>query len=90
MPIRQRKIIDPVHIGVHPPGGDFVQQRLPQVRGETIDERDFGAAAFRPSLSPKRTASGKPPAPPPTMTMRCRAGCGACIRVSPWPVAATR
>src|SRR3982751_3063795 len=31
-----------------------------------------------PSLSPRRVASSSPPAPPPTMTMRCSAGGGEC------------
>ena len=46
MPIRQRKIVDPMHISVHPPRRDLVQQRLPQMRSETVDQGNFGAAVL--------------------------------------------
>lgn len=43
MPIGQRKVIDSVHIGVHPPRRHLVQQRLPQMRCETVDQGNFRA-----------------------------------------------
>ena len=42
MPVRERQIVDVVHVDVHAPRRDLVQQRLPNMRLEMIDERDFG------------------------------------------------
>jgi hypothetical protein len=44
MPVRQREIVGGVRVGVHAAGGDFVQQRLPDVRLESIDQRNLGLA----------------------------------------------
>ena len=44
MPVRERQIVDVVHVDVHAPCRNLVQQRLPNVRLEMIDERDLGAA----------------------------------------------
>gem|GEM_PF-237435 len=40
VPVRLRQIIELVQAEVHAAGGDFVQQRLPQVGARLIDERD--------------------------------------------------
>ena len=45
VPVRHEEVIDVVQVGVHPSGGDLVQQRLPQVRREAVDERDGRASA---------------------------------------------
>src|SRR5205807_9516998 len=47
MPMRERQVVDIVHIDVHSPRGDLVQQWLPNVRRELIDQRDFGRAFSR-------------------------------------------
>ena len=49
MPMRECQIIDAVHVDVHSSRGNFVQQRLPHVRLEMVDERDLGHA-FPPEL----------------------------------------
>jgi len=49
-----------VRIGVHPTRGDLVEQRLPHVRRELIDERDFhlvAAAIFVAELRRKRQSA---------------------------------
>ena len=51
MPVRHQHVIDVVNVGVHASGGDFVQQRLPQVRRQSIDERHR-----RAPLAPERVA----------------------------------
>ena len=70
VPARLREVVEVVLVEVHAAGGDFVQQRLPQVRARAVDER-HARAALAAELSPSRVASSSPPAPPPTMTMRC-------------------
>ena len=45
MPVRERKIIDAVDVGIQAPGRDFMQQRFPQMRGIAVDQRDLGASA---------------------------------------------
>src|SRR5437868_14065863 len=59
MPMRERQVVDIVHIDVHSPCGDFVQQRLPNVRRELIDQRDFGRA-FSRKLVAQRTRQRQP------------------------------
>jgi len=54
---------------VHAAGGDFVEQRLPQMGARLLDQGDVGTTD-RPSVSPRRVTSSIPPAPPPTTTMR--------------------
>ena len=44
VPVPLRLIGQLVAAGIHAAGGDFVQQRLPDVRACTIDERDLGLA----------------------------------------------
>ena len=68
--MRDRRVVEVVRVGVHAPGCNFMQQRLPHVG------RHFGRPASRApdpggrSRSPSRVASGRPPAPPPTITIR--------------------
>ena len=45
MPVRHQEVIDTVHVGIDPPRRDFMQQRLPQVRRDVIDERDGRSSA---------------------------------------------
>jgi hypothetical protein len=42
-----------VRLGVHAPGGDLVEQRLPDVRFKAVDQRDLGAFAV-PQLVAQR------------------------------------
>ena len=59
MPMRERQVVDIVHIDVHSSRGDFVQQRLPNVRGELIDKRDF-RPVFPPELVAQRARKRQP------------------------------
>src|SRR5207237_10700458 len=43
MPIPQGQIIDVMRGGIHSSCCDFVQQRLPEMRLEPVDQRDIGA-----------------------------------------------
>ncbi len=43
VPARLREVIELVLVGIHAAGGDFVQERLPQVRARAVDERDHRA-----------------------------------------------
>jgi hypothetical protein len=45
MPARLRDIVQGMVVEVHGAGGEFVQQRLPEMRARAIDERDRGALA---------------------------------------------
>ncbi len=61
VPMREREIVDAVRIGIHPSRGDLVQQRLPQVRGAAIDQRDLGPAPLAqrfPEARRERQAAG--------------------------------
>jgi hypothetical protein len=41
--MRDREVVERVALGVHAPGGDLVQQRLPYVRRILVDQRDLHA-----------------------------------------------
>ena len=43
MPVRDGEVIEVVRVGVHPAGGDLVQQRLPDVRRVAVDQRHLHA-----------------------------------------------
>ena len=45
VPIGLGEIIQLMLRDVHAAGGDFVEQRLPQMRARLLDQRDVGAAA---------------------------------------------
>ena len=64
MPVRLSQVVELVHADVHAPRGDFMQQRLPQVRALFFDQRDGGFAASaelvaeaRDQLEPTRTTA---------------------------------
>ena len=52
--VRERRIVDAVRARVHATGGDFVQQRLPDMRGERIDERDSHARVATIAIAERR------------------------------------
>ena len=60
---------------------DLVQQRLPDVGQRAVDQRDPGLAVPAEPIA-ELVASTRPPAPPPTTTMRCGAATAASARTA--------
>ena len=67
VPVRHQEVVDVVHVGIDASRRDFVQQRFPQMRRVVIDER-YRRLPAAPERVAERVASGRPAAPPPTIT----------------------
>ena len=69
MPVRLGEVVDRMRAHVDAAGRDLVQQRLPDMRARASISVT-SALPRLPSVSPSLVASSRPPAPPPTTTMR--------------------